>query len=141
MSNPRHRLEFYAWNFRRCRFGHLHGAGIIVFAGQHEQPAAVGVDPSDPLPRVPVAGVERDIAKEDRGSALAIVPRDLLLPFRRALWRGQSADPFRHEQRLIDPRVRGPCGLAPGHLLAGLACDDTGECIGMTVSEFETDLP
>src|SRR5882724_13154634 len=103
MSNARHRLEFYAWNFRRCRLGHLHGARIIVFAGQHEQPAAVGVDPSDPLPRVPVARVESDIAKEDRGPALAIVPSDLLLPLRRALWRGQPADPFRNEQSLIDP--------------------------------------
>src|SRR5882757_1789445 len=120
MSNTPHSLEFYAWNFRRCRFGHLHGAGIIVFAGQHEQPAAVGVDPSDPLPRVPVARVERDIAKENRGSALAVMPGDLLLPFRRALWRGQSTDPLRHEQSLIDPWMSGPRGLAPGHLFAGL---------------------
>src|SRR4051794_21217487 len=64
MPDALHRLEPDAGNLRRRRLRQLDGAGIVVLAGQHEQAAAVGVDPSHPLAPVPVAGVERDVAIE-----------------------------------------------------------------------------
>ena len=44
-------------------------------------------DPADPLARVPLARVERDIAEEHRRPALPVVPADLLDIFGRALRR------------------------------------------------------
>ena len=118
----------------------LHRAGIVVFAGEHEQARAVGVDTADAIARIPVAGIEADVAVEHGGAALGVVPDDVLGALGRALRGDQAADPFGNEVRLVDLGVGGERGLAAFDALGGFAGDDAGESVRVAVGEFEADL-
>jgi hypothetical protein len=135
-----HRLEAHARNLRRRRGRVLHGARVVILARQHEQLAAVGVDPADPLPRIPIPRVECDIAEEHRRPALPVRPGNVGAVFRRALRGTQRADPLRHEERLVDLRMRRPVRLPALDLLARFAGDDAGEGFRVAVRQFQTDL-
>src|SRR5580692_4785840 len=93
------------------------------------------------VPGVPLAGVEGDVAEKDLRAALTVVPRDLFHVFGGALRGAEGAYPFRHELRLVDVRVRRPNRLTLVDLVASLAGDDAGEGLGMSVGQFQTDLP
>src|ERR1041385_9162850 len=112
MSDALHRLEPNAGNLGGRGLGQFHGAGVVVFTGQHKQRASIGINAPDAVPGIPLAGIESDVAEEDLRAALAVVPRDLFDVFGGALRRAESAYPLRHELRLVDVRVRRPNGLA-----------------------------
>src|SRR5690242_10259591 len=75
MPDALHRLEADTGDLGRGCLGQFHGARVVVFARQHEQPASIGIDARDAFAAVPLAGIKGDVAKEDLRAALAIVPR------------------------------------------------------------------
>src|SRR4051812_20177959 len=136
MPDALHRLESDAGDFGRCRLGHFHRAGIVVFTCQHKQPALICIDASNAIPGIPLAGIEGDVAEEDLRTALAVMPRDLFYVFGGALRGAESTYPLRHELRLIDVRVRRPNGLPLVDLVASLAGNDACESLSMAVGQF-----
>src|SRR5260370_23912641 len=77
VAEPLHDGDLAARNAAGDGKRFLRGAGIVVLAGQQKQRAAFGVDLRDPAANVAVDLVEIEVAFENAGSALHVMPQRL----------------------------------------------------------------
>ena len=115
----------------RRALGHFGGASEIVFAGEkkHRQFAR---DFRDLVAVVGIDAVEIQIALEDTGPALGVIPPGFPSIFIRAFRRHQAKHRRRHHFAAMDVRVVKRIDPPTGGVVAGLERDESQELVFVT---------
>ena len=137
-----HDRDLRAADARRGGLGVLRRCGVVVLAGEHVERAHGGVDRTDPLAEVAVDLVEVEVAGEDAGSALHVMPDRLPAVLVGAERRHEPVGDRAARLSAVHLRVVEPGGLVVALDVGGrLQADERAQAPRVLEREVEHDPP